>query len=325
VESAPESAAAPTGWDDAPAAAESAPESAAAPTGWDDAPAAAESAPESAAAPTAWDDVPAAAEAEPPSAPNEFDTQPVMLAGPSPWDAPGLQADADPSEAPAAADLGEPASQPGTYGLNGAPAREVATGLAEDPARNAWSELVDPHAGGDEVSQGGASQERTDSIADDGGDAPATWGETAPVEVADAVPSEPAAAAGWLPPSDAPGRAAVGHESAESAAYMIPGWIAPPPDPVPEGAGWLGEALANSAPLSDAEMETLRLAGIEPSDGAGALRLLAGLLRTLERRGILDVSELASDVRAARVLSADQPEGQSDESASAPADADQPL
>ena len=320
--STPESAAASAAWDDAPAAVESGPESAAAPAAWDDAPAAVESAggstPESAAAPTGWDD---AAPAESPPAHNEFDTQPVILAGPSPWDAPAAQAHADAFEAPPAADVNEPAEQSATYGRNGT----GAPGLEATPP-DAWSELADALAAGPGAATGEAQVETPP---------PPAWGEEGAdvaqaedLAAAEAAPddaSEPAAPAGWLPSSAAPDPAAEGEESAESTPYAMPGWSPPPPDPAPEGAGWVGEALAESAPLSDAEVDTLRSAGIEPSDGAGALRLLAGLLRTLERRGILDVSELASDVRAAQVLSAGEPAAQTDERASAPADADQPV
>ncbi|GAC1556388.1 MAG: hypothetical protein NVS2B9_19760 [Myxococcales bacterium] len=145
-------------------------------------------------------------------------------------------------------------------------------------------------------------------------ESPGAWSEFAepPVETPEPVP-----AAGWLGSSPDPEPPAAPPEAGADAQYTIPGWVAPPPDPVPEGAGWLGEALAASAPLSDAEVGTLRSAGIEPSDGAGALRLLAGLLRSLERRGILDVSEIADDVRAARSLS--EPPASSELSADVPA------
>jgi Type II secretion system (T2SS), protein E, N-terminal domain len=328
VESAPESAAAPGAWDDAPAAVESAPESAAAPGAWDDVPAAVESAPKSSAAPGGWDDVPAAVEsapessaappawdeagaAEPPPANDQFDTQPVILAGPSPWDPPVAQADAEGTEAPHAADVNESAEQSGTYGRNG-----TGSPVQEAAAPDGWSEPSDALAAGADAS--GESQAETP--------APPAWGEEGGADVApDDAPESPAAA-GWIASSAAPDPAAGGEEPAESTPYAMPGWTAPPPDPDPEGAGWLGEALAETAPLSHAEVDTLRSAGIEPSDGAGALRLLAGLLRTLERRGILDVSELASDVRAARVLSVDESTPQSDEgAASQPADADQPV
>ena len=36
------------------------------------------------------------------------------------------------------------------------------------------------------------------------------------------------------------------------------------------------------------------------NDGAGALRLVAGLLRVLHRRGLIDLEDVAADVRAAR-------------------------
>ncbi|HEY2029192.1 MAG TPA: hypothetical protein VGH20_08290 [Myxococcales bacterium] len=87
------------------------------------------------------------------------------------------------------------------------------------------------------------------------------------------------------------------HE-AESPAEHAPGeasaerWDAPV-----EGhdAGWSAEPAASSA-LSAADLTTLSAAGIDPHDPAAALRLLASLVRALERKGILDLAELAAEV-----------------------------
>jgi hypothetical protein len=74
--------------------------------------------------------------------------------------------------------------------------------------------------------------------------------------------------------------------------------------------------------LSEAEEELLRAAGVEPSDGISAMRLLAGLLRALQRRGVLEVSEVAADISAARSAELDPPAP--DQSGAEP-DADQPV
>ena len=81
---------------------------------------------------------------------------------------------------------------------------------------------------------------------------------------------------------------------------MLEGWVAPPPDPQPEGAGWLGEALAATTPLSPADLQTLAAVGVDVNDGVGAFRLLATLLRVLERRQAVDLGELAAEVHASR-------------------------
>jgi hypothetical protein len=119
-------------------------------------------------------------------------------------------------------------------------------------------------------------------------------------------------------PGGEPANASLGLER-----YAVPGWVSPPPEPQPEGSGWLGQALASTpAPLSEAEEELLRAAGVEPSDGMSAMRLLAGLLRALQRRGVLEVSEVAADISAARSAGLDPPAP--DQSGAEP-DADQPV
>jgi hypothetical protein len=143
-------------------------------------------------------------------------------------------------------------------------------------------------------------------------------------------PTEEFAAAGpasWEPAAVESAREETGGEAALAAPgleeYAVPGWVPPPPEPQPEGSGWLGQALASTPePLSEAEEELLRAAGVEPSDGMGAMRLLAGLLRALQRRGVLEVSEVAADVSAARSAGLDPPAP--DESGAEP-DAEHPV
>jgi len=89
-------------------------------------------------------------------------------------------------------------------------------------------------------------------------------------------------------------------ESAPEAA-PLEAWTAPPPEPpAPEGAGWLGDALSASAPLSARDLDTLEAVGIDTGDGVAGLRLLASLLRALDRRGLIDFAEIASEVHESR-------------------------
>jgi hypothetical protein len=90
-------------------------------------------------------------------------------------------------------------------------------------------------------------------------------------------------------------------EAAPEGAAHLEGWIEPPvAPPAPEGAGWLGEALSASAPLSAHDLGTLEAVGIDANDGVAGLRLLASLLRALDRRGLIDFDEIASEVHESR-------------------------
>src|SRR5207248_1060686 len=64
----------------------------------------------------------------------------------------------------------------------------------------------------------------------------------------------------------------------------LEGWVAPPAEPEPQGAGWFGEALEATTPLSPADVGTLSSVGVDPNDGVAALRALAAILRVLNRR-----------------------------------------
>jgi hypothetical protein len=86
---------------------------------------------------------------------------------------------------------------------------------------------------------------------------------------------------------------------------VLEGWVPPPAEEPQVGAGWLGEALAATSPLSASDVGTLSALGIDANDGTAALRLLSSLVRALHRRGVLDLDELAAEVRAARPEGAD--------------------
>jgi hypothetical protein len=93
-------------------------------------------------------------------------------------------------------------------------------------------------------------------------------------------------------------------EFEEQSEIKIEGWVAPPPEPEPQGAGWLGEALEATAPLSPNDVGTLSSVGVDPNDGVAALRALAAILRVLNRRQMLDVDEIASEIRESRAQGA---------------------
>jgi len=80
----------------------------------------------------------------------------------------------------------------------------------------------------------------------------------------------------------------------------LEGWVAPPSEPEPQGAGWLGEALESTTPLSPNDVGTLSAVGVDPNDGVAALRALAAILRVLNRRQMLDVDEIAAEIRESR-------------------------
>jgi hypothetical protein len=90
----------------------------------------------------------------------------------------------------------------------------------------------------------------------------------------------------------------------ESDNLKIEGWVAPPAEPEQQGAGWLGEALAATTPLSAADVGTLSAVGVDPNDGVAALRLLACVLRVFNRRQMLDVDEIAAEISESRTQAA---------------------
>jgi hypothetical protein len=104
-------------------------------------------------------------------------------------------------------------------------------------------------------------------------------------------PAEESAAEFEIPPEEF---------SEEQGEMKIEGWVAPPREPEPQGAGWLGEALEATTPLSPADVGTLSSVGVDPNDGVAALRALAAILRVLNRRQMLEVDEIANEIRASR-------------------------
>jgi hypothetical protein len=119
-------------------------------------------------------------------------------------------------------------------------------------------------------------------------------------------PEEPAFEA---PPPEEPAAEAPQPEppaefSEEQGGIKLEGWVAPPPEPEPQGAGWMGQALEAVAPLSPADLGALASLGVDPNDGVAALRLLAALVRVLNHRQLLDLDEVAAEVRESRAQGA---------------------
>jgi len=56
-------------------------------------------------------------------------------------------------------------------------------------------------------------------------------------------------------------------------------------------------ALEGSTPLSPADLGALASIGVEPSDGVGALRLLAALVRLLNRNQLIEPDDLRAEIR----------------------------
>ncbi len=80
--------------------------------------------------------------------------------------------------------------------------------------------------------------------------------------------------------------------------------MAPPAEPEPQGAGWLGQALEATTPLSSVDYGTLSSIGVDPNDGVGALRLLAALVRVLNRGQHVDLGEVANEIQDSRAQAA---------------------
>jgi hypothetical protein len=79
-----------------------------------------------------------------------------------------------------------------------------------------------------------------------------------------------------------------------------PRWSGPEAEPEAQGARWIGEALEGSTPLSPADLGTLASIGVTPGDGVGALRLLAALVRILNRSQLIEPDDLRAEIRESR-------------------------
>ncbi len=176
---------------------------------------------------------------------------------------------------------------------------------AAEPEQHAEPPQHDEPTQHDEPMQHAESTQHAEPIQHDGpeGHEDVAW-EYRPAETVAAAAEERAA------PEPAAGDAAQSD--------LLQGWVPPPPEQAPEGTGWIGEALAATAPLAPADLDTLAEVGLDPHDGLAALRLLAGLLRALARHSVLDLGALAADMRnshaqgAAALATAEHPAAATD-------------
>ena len=156
---------------------------------------------------------------------------------------------------------------------------------AADPEGQAFAEVEDAasgHATQEEIAAGAEAHE------------PA-----AEVSAAEAAPGESAADEEIAVFEDEPSGEQPGADQG-TAESGLEGWVAPPPEPPAVGAGWLGEALAATVPLSPADFQTLSAVGVDVNDGVGALRLLAAMLRVLQRHDVINFDELAGELAQSR-------------------------
>jgi hypothetical protein len=238
-----------------------------------------------------------------------------------------------------------PAREPDTEPIPERPAYAVAAEQHEAEPPDAWGAIDDPlaaEAAPEVASSMGAApaagedlstQEFADPLlsgeAADGqaSAAPEPDAQSASLEVeistseaeesaAAGQPSLDADAPQWQPGAEetpATAEAAIEHESTERFAR--------------QDAGWIGEALEGATPLSPADLGTLASIGIEPSDGVGALRLLATLIRILNRSQLIEPDELRAEIRESRevaaAIAAQAPNGVESEGSS-PAEAEPP-
>jgi len=72
----------------------------------------------------------------------------------------------------------------------------------------------------------------------------------------------------------------------------------------PQGNTWVGGTLDGGTPLSPADLGTLASIGVDPGDGVGALRLLAVLIRILNRSQLIEPDELREEIRESRAQGA---------------------
>jgi len=67
--------------------------------------------------------------------------------------------------------------------------------------------------------------------------------------------------------------------------------------PADSAEQFLEGTFEGSTPLSPADLGALASIGVEPSDGVGALRLLAALVRILNRNQLIDPDDLRAEIR----------------------------
>ncbi len=202
---------------------------------------------------------------------------------------------------------------------------------AEEVALEAegWSEEVQAEAGADEEApfamEGDGEEVRSSTQRQGWLSRRAPEGTGAEQEQAEvAYAEEPAPEGGYLENQDAVSGELEGSEQQQQEEYAgqeyaegdqpadTEGWVASPEDQA-QSAGWFGDALSSTMPLSPADLGTLSALGLDPSDGAAAQRVLACLVRVLNRRQAIDLDELAAEIQESRIAGEAAAQGQAEE------------
>jgi hypothetical protein len=217
------------------------------------------------------------------------------------------------ADLPSERELARLAREPDTEPIPERPAYAVATELHEAEPPDSWGAIDDPLAAQDAPETGSEEAAVASASGEDPG-AP----ELATADTEARAAAEPDAGSVSLEVDtstfEAEDTAAMPLDSGEPEPSQ---WQGAPEEPAaPDGpvqrepterfarqdAGWIGEAL--TTPLSPADLGTLASIGIEPSDGVGALRLLATLIRILNRSQLIEPDELRAEIRESREAAA---------------------
>ncbi|HYR18821.1 MAG TPA: hypothetical protein VEQ15_04965 [Myxococcales bacterium] len=196
----------------------------------------------------------------------------------------------------------EPASGIDEGQADAASGQEAAFVMEEDAAREGEHPITEPQgwispaedagAEADQIELGSEEEPELYSATGDAAQEQAPgeegYGEGAPAEqqYAEEAPGTEEAAY-----AEAAGQEEYGQqENAEGEQPAEEGWVATPEDQQQQ-AGW----------LSAADLGTLAALGLDPSDASGAQRMLACLVRVLDRRQAIDLDELATEIRESRL------------------------
>jgi hypothetical protein len=218
--------------------------------------------------------------------------EPAAAEAPDAWASSEDPLAAQAEQQPAEGSWAEPASAEETPPAEAAAETAAESVTAETEAPPEWGETEEQPAAQEAAPEQPAEEKaREEQPVEEQQAQPAA--EQPPVEepAAEEPAAEEPAAEFEIPPEEF---------SEEQGEMKIEGWVAPPREPEPQGAGWLGEALEATTPLSPADVGTLSSVGVDPNDGVAPLRALAAILRVLNRRQMLEVDEIANEIRASR-------------------------
>jgi outer membrane biosynthesis protein TonB len=259
---------------------------------------------EAAAAETPEEPYPAA---EQPGAAREPDTEPIPE--PPAYAVPGEQHEAEPPDAWAASDdplAAEAAPEVAAEAPPDVPAWEGSAGEAGATAADlSTAEFANPLASAAQAEPPPDVALEAESVSVEVG---AAAFEVAVESAAAEAPAEAAEAPGWQPEPEESVASVdpLARESTERFARQdepVETWT-PAPQEQPQAPAWSGGSLEGATPLSPADLGTLTSIGVDPGDGVGALRLLAALVRILNRGQLIEPDDLRAEIRESREAAA---------------------